>query len=69
MVDFGLILKWSSISIKGWSANLDLGVHLVVLDDGCGFGGLRREVVWPVGHRRGETKKKREMRRKKKKLK
>jgi hypothetical protein len=30
VVDFGLILKWSSISIKGWSANLGLGVDLVV---------------------------------------
>jgi hypothetical protein len=33
------------------------------------LGGLRREAVWPVGHRRGETKKKREMRREKKKVK
>ena len=31
--------------------------------------GLRREAVWPVGHRRRETKKKREMRRERKKLK
>jgi hypothetical protein len=30
VVDFGLILKWSSISIRGWSANLGLGVDLVV---------------------------------------
>ena len=30
MIDFGLILKWSSISIKGWSVDLGLGVDLVV---------------------------------------
>jgi hypothetical protein len=41
----------------------------LVLDEGCGSGGLRREAVWPVGHWRGETKKKREMRREKKKKK
>jgi hypothetical protein len=41
----------------------------LVLDEGCGSGGLRREAVWPVGHRMGETKKKREMRREKKKVK
>ena len=39
---------------------------LLVLDEGCGSGGLRREAVWPVGHLRGETKKKREIQRKKK---
>jgi hypothetical protein len=35
VVDFGLILKWSSISVKGWSVDLDLGVDLVVF---VGFG-------------------------------
>ena len=35
MVDFGLILKWSTISVKGWSTDLGLGVDLVVF---VGFG-------------------------------
>ena len=37
------------------------------LDVCADLSGLRREAVWPVGHRSGETKKKREMRREKKK--
>ena len=39
------------------------------LDVCADLSGLRREAVWPVGHRSGETKKKREMRREKKKVK
>jgi hypothetical protein len=42
-------------------------VFLLVLDEGCGSGGLRSEAVWHVGHWRGETKKKKEMRRERKK--
>ena len=64
--DGGFCGSW--FQVFGWGGGLNLGwwsqPGLGVCAD---LDGLRREAVWPVGYRRGETKKKREMRREKKK--